>query len=143
MGISIEGIVTSKLGLASHQNAVPLLRQLTITNDGEAAIKDLILELEPSLPFAVPKTWRIDRLDAASSIVVPDRDVELKDGYLADLTESLQTTVNLRLRTCDGVIAEQRISIELLARHQWGGMPGYILLHHLWVWLLVVAPPSL
>ncbi|MDW2981755.1 hypothetical protein [Rhodanobacter sp. KK11] len=34
MGISIEGVVSSKLGLASHQNAVPLLRQLTIANDG-------------------------------------------------------------------------------------------------------------
>ena len=32
MGISLNATVSSKLGLASHQNAVPLLRQLTITN---------------------------------------------------------------------------------------------------------------
>lgn len=90
MGISIHGTITARLGLVSHQNAVPLIRELLITNNGEVAIDDLILELEPSLPFAVPKTWRIDRLDADSSISVSDRDVELKEGYLADLTESMQ-----------------------------------------------------
>ena len=37
MEISIEGIFSAKLGLASHQNAVPLLRQLTITNEGKSS----------------------------------------------------------------------------------------------------------
>ena len=121
MGISIQGTVTARLGLVSHQNAVPLIRELVITNDGEVAIDDLMLELEPSLPFAVPKIWRIDRLDADSSISVSDRDVELKEGYLADLTESMQGSVNLQLRTSDGVVAKQRFPVELLARNQWGG----------------------
>ncbi len=121
MGISIEGVVSAKLGLASHQNAVPLLRQLTITNDGEAGFDGLILELEPSLPFAAPKIWRIDRLGPESSLAIPDRDVELREGYLADLTESVQAAVHLRLRASTGLLAEQRFSIELLACNQWGG----------------------
>ena len=70
MGISIEGIVSTKLGLASHQNAVPLLRQLTIANDGVEGLDNLILELEPSLPFAAAKTWRIDRLGPDSSLTI-------------------------------------------------------------------------
>lgn len=85
MGVSIEGIVTNKLGLASHQNAVPLLRRISITNGGEDDLNDLVLELEPSLPFVVPKTWHIDRLGASSTIMLPDRDVELKEGYLLSL----------------------------------------------------------
>lgn len=121
MGISIEGVVSTKLGLASHQNAVPLLRQLTIANDGVEGLDDLILELEPSLPFAATKTWRIDRLGPDSSMAISDRDVELKEGYLADLTESMQASVHLRLRSSTGVVAEQRYPIELLARNQWGG----------------------
>ncbi|MGN8197552.1 hypothetical protein ACS8Y6_02540 [Salinisphaera sp. RV14] len=87
MAISIEGVVSAKLGLASHQNAVPLLQQLSITNEGEERLDDLVLELEPSLPFATAKTWRIDRLDPESSIAITDRDVELKKCYLANLTE--------------------------------------------------------
>lgn len=121
MGISIEGFVSTKLGLASHQNAVPLLRQLTIANDGVEGLDDLVLELEPSLPFAAAKTWRIDRLGPDSSMAIPDRDVELKEGYLADLTETMQASVHLRLRSSADVVAEQRFSVELLARNQWGG----------------------
>ena len=53
MGISIEGVVSSKLGLASHQNAVPLLRQLIIANEGAEGLDDLVLELEASLPVEI------------------------------------------------------------------------------------------
>ena len=121
MGISIEGDVSSKLGLASHQNAVPLLRQLKIANDGTEGLEDLVLELETSLPFASPKSWRIDRLAPNSSIAIPDRDVELREGYLADLTESMRASIHLRLRSGTGILAEQRFPVELLARNQWGG----------------------
>lgn len=61
MGISIEGVVSTKLGLASHQNAVPLLRRVTIANDGAEGLDVLVLEIEASLPFASSKSWRIDR----------------------------------------------------------------------------------
>ncbi|HXR91699.1 MAG TPA: DUF3320 domain-containing protein [Steroidobacteraceae bacterium] len=121
MGISIDGIVSTKLGLASHQNAVPLLRQLTVTSNDQAGLDDLTLELEPSLPFAAAKTWRIDRLGPDSSIVIADRDVDLKEGYLADLTEGMHASVHLRLCSGSAVVAERRFQIELLARNQWGG----------------------
>lgn len=121
MGISIEAIVSTKLGLASHQNAVPLLRQLTITSNDQAGLDDLTLELEPSLPFAAAKTWRIDRLGPDSSITIADRDVDLKDGYLADLTEVMHASVHVRLCSGNIVVAERRFLVELLARNQWGG----------------------
>lgn len=121
MGISVRGVVSTKLGLVSHQNAVPLLREITIENDGEKGLDDLTLELEPSLPFVAGKTWLIDRLGPDSSITVTDRDVELREGYLADLTEGVQTSVHLRLRSGDDILAEERFPVELLARSQWGG----------------------
>jgi len=121
MGISIEAMVSTKLGLASHQNAVPLLRQLVVTSSDGEGFDDLTLELEPSLPFATTKTWRIDRLDPDTSITVSDREIELKEGYLAALSESMQASVLLRLRAKGVVVAERRCSIELLARNQWGG----------------------
>lgn len=121
MNISIVGVVSTKLGLASHQNAVPLIRRLTISNSGDSDLNDLILEFEPSLPFAAPKSWRIDRLSALSSIDLSDRDIELKDGYLSDLSESMNAAIYLRLRSGDGVHAEQHFQVQLLARNDWGG----------------------
>jgi hypothetical protein len=51
MGISIEGVVSTKLGLASHQNAVPLLRQLIIASDCAEGLDDLVLEFEDKPAF--------------------------------------------------------------------------------------------
>lgn len=121
MTISIEVVVSSKLGLASHQNAVPLLRQLAVSNSGEDDLDRLTLELEPSLPFATSKTWSIDRLTKSSTIRISDRDVELEAGYLAGLSERVNASVNLRLRSGTEVLAKQHIPVELLARNEWGG----------------------
>ena len=92
-----------------------------IANDGAESLDDLVLELEASLPFASMKSWRIDRLAPNSSMAIPDRDVELREGYLADLTESMQASVHLRLRSGTSILAEQRFPVELLSRNQWGG----------------------
>lgn len=121
MGISLDATVSSKLGLASHQNAVPLLRQITITNDGNEALEGLVVEFEPSLPFAEAKTWRIDRLDADSAIDLPDRNVGLKEGFLAGLSESVRGSARFRVRSASAELAEQRLDVELLARNDWGG----------------------
>lgn len=121
MGISLNATVSSKLGLASHQNAVPLLRQLTITNDGDEALEDLIVAFDPSLPFAEAKSWRIDRLDAESAVDLPDRDIELKEGFLAELSESIRSSVHFCVRSASAELAEQHVDIELLARNDWGG----------------------
>ena len=122
MGISLNATVSSKLGLASHQNAVPLLRQLTITNDGNEALGDLVVAFDPSLPFAETKSWRIDRLDADSAIDLPDRDIGLKEGFFADLNESIRSSIHFHARSASGELAEQHVAVELLARNDWGGV---------------------
>lgn len=119
--VSIDAVVAGKLGLASHQNAVPLLRGLAVTHDGPDALDNLTLEFKPGLPFAAPKTWRIQRLDGTSSVTLTDRDIELKEGYLSSLEESMQATVRLSLHAGVEVLAEQQFAIELLARNEWGG----------------------
>ncbi|MFA5976600.1 MAG: DUF3320 domain-containing protein [Elusimicrobiota bacterium] len=121
MGVGIEGIVASKIGFASHQNSVPILRELTISNDAEIDHDDLVVELTASLPFLEPKRWRIDRLLHGSSVRIPDRDVKLHAAYLAELTESLRSDLTIRVRVGDEVIAETSYPVELLAKNQWGG----------------------
>lgn len=121
MDVWIDAAVSNKLGLASHQNAVPLLRRVAITNKVDGPIRDLVLEFEPGLPFATPKIWHIDQLNAGSTLEIPDRDVELKEAYLADLSESIRTSADFRLRSGESVVAEQSCTLELLARNDWGG----------------------
>ena len=121
MGIALEGIVASKIGFASHQNSVPILRELSISNDSELDYDNLIVELTGSLPFLEPKTWRIDRLLHESSTRITDRDVRLHAAYLADITESLRCDLTIRVQTGNLVLAETSYPVELLAKNEWGG----------------------
>lgn len=121
MEVSIDVAISAKLGLASHQNAVPLLQRVAVTNAGSEPLEDVVLEFEPGLPFAAPKTWRIDRLAGGATLDIADRDIALKEGYLADLSESVRASARFSLRSRDAVLADQTIELELLARNDWGG----------------------
>src|SRR5450830_141697 len=113
MTIKIEGVIANKIGFASHQNAVPVLRELTVHNEGEVDYNDLELELVADPPFLEGKIWRLDRLGKDSNLHISDRNLTLNAGYLADLAESLAATLVLRLRCKDEVLASQTFSVEL------------------------------
>ncbi|MDR6291698.1 hypothetical protein E9232_004232 [Inquilinus ginsengisoli] len=121
MTFEITAVVAGKVGFASHQNAVPVLRELEIASTAESAMNDLELTLTADPPFLAPKTWRIDRLAPDGPLHVADRDVALNAGFLGELTESIRGTVTLRLAAAGQVLAESAHPIELLARSEWGG----------------------
>src|ERR1700712_4592750 len=93
MTIAVQGSVAGKIGFASHQNAVPVLAELEIRNGGPETYRDLTVELSADPPFLEPRTWRIDRLVAGTSVQIADRDVKLRAGMLAELNEALAATV--------------------------------------------------
>ncbi|WP_395674619.1 DUF3320 domain-containing protein [Inquilinus sp.] len=121
MTFEITAVVAGKVGFASHQNAVPVLRELEIASTAESAVDDIALTLTADPPFLVAKTWRIDRLAPDGPLHVTDRDVALNAGFLGELTESIRGTVTLRLTAGEQVLAESAHPIELLARSEWGG----------------------
>jgi len=46
MGIRAQVSVAGKLGFTSHQNAVPLLRELVLHNDSDQSYENLTLQLQ-------------------------------------------------------------------------------------------------
>ncbi len=121
MSLSIQSTITAKIGFASHQNSVPVVRELEVVNGGEAALEHLVLELSSDPPFLETKSWRIDALREDSTLHITDRDVKLHAGYLADLTESVSGEVRLRLLKDETVLAGASQPVEILARNHWGG----------------------
>jgi len=120
--IKIEGTLAGKIGFASHQNAVPVLRELQVVNDSQTDYRNLVLELVASPPFLEPKSWRFDHLAHGASVYVDDRDVKLDPGYLSGLGESLNGNLTLTL-TCAGEnLATRSYPVELLAQNEWGGV---------------------
>lgn len=121
MTVDIQGVVTRKIGFASHQNAVPVLRELELINRSDTALEDIVLELTSDPPFLESKNWRIDRLREQTTLHITERDLKLNAGFLADLTESLAGEITLRLTKGTETLATRSFQVEILAKNEWGG----------------------
>ncbi|MGV3771180.1 MAG: DUF4011 domain-containing protein, partial [Sphingobium phenoxybenzoativorans] len=119
--MEIRASLASKVGFASHQNAVPILRDLEIDNVTDADCNALAVSLTADPPFLLPKTWRIDRVAAQTAISVHDRQIHLNAGMLGDLTENISGSVEIRAESDGALLASIRQPIEILARDHWGG----------------------
>ena len=122
---AIDAAVAAKIGFATHQNAIPVIRELSVAApvESDAPVNDLTLTLLADPPFVRAKTWRIDRMLPGDVIHVADRDVALNATLLQELTESLFGSLTLTLTDSSGVtLAEILHSVELLAHNQWGGV---------------------
>lgn len=107
---------------ASFQNAVPVIRSIGVNNPTSANIENCRLELTSNPPFLRSKIWQIDRILAGESIALSDRKIDLDAGYLAGLNEAERGELTLRLSSNDEILAEQHITVRLLARDEWGGV---------------------
>lgn len=129
LGVRIDATLVTKLNLADFQNAVPMLRELSIINASEVDARDLELRIESIPPFVRPKLWHVDALSVGADRRITDLDVQLDGALLTRLTEAETAIVTLSLRHRDAgpeKIATIERTVELLPRNQWGGIS-----HHL------------
>lgn len=133
MGIKAQVSIAHKLGFTSHQNAVPLLRELVLHNESEETYQDLTLHLRTSPTVLEEKKWNIDRLLPGTSLDIRDRDVKLNAEWLAELTENVLCEVTLCLRQGEEELFVTHYPLEALAKNEWGGsamlelLPSFII----------------
>lgn len=121
----IVATLTAKLNLADFQNAVPMLRELSIVNDATEGVKGLELSIESVPAFLKPKVWRVDAIASGERYRITDLDVQLDGALFTRLTEAEKATVSIVLRYSGGSseeLARLDWSVELLPRNQWGGL---------------------
>lgn len=129
---ALEEVAEQKVGMlvatapqvnfACQQNAVPILREIELLNPTDEDFHNLTLEMRASPAFLAPKNWHIDRLPADGGLHITDRDTRLDGDYLLNLLESQQGELIFRLLDSAGeLICEDRQSVEVLARNEWGG----------------------
>lgn len=133
MSIKAQVSIAHKLGFTSHQNAVPLLRELTLHNESEETFENLTLHLQTAPAVLEAKQWNIDCLLPGSSLDIRERDMKLNAEWLAELTESVACEVTLSLRQGDEVLFSLNYPLEALAKNEWGGnsmvelLPSFIM----------------
>ncbi|WP_455812762.1 DUF3320 domain-containing protein [Pseudomonas graminis] len=133
MSIRAQVSIAQKLGFTSHQNAVPLLRELVLHNESDQNFQDLTLHLQTAPAVLEAKQWNIDRLVPGTSLDIRERDIKLNAEWLAELTESVMCEVTLSLRQGDEEIFTLNYPLEALAKNEWGGnamlelLPSFIM----------------
>ncbi len=123
--LRIAAALGAKLNLADFQNAVPILRELSVVNDTTENLSELDLSIESTPPFLKPKHWHIDSISAGQRCHIPGLDVQLDGALLTRLTEAETATVSWILRRrgeTDIELARLEQTVELLPRNQWGGI---------------------
>lgn len=121
MTARIQSIAVSKVGFASHQNAVPILRELEVVNEGEELLEGLELRLSSDPIFLEERRWPIDRINPGTTLHISDRDLRLNGSLLSDLSEKLKAELCLDLWKGEERLSQFRCQTELLARAEWGG----------------------
>lgn len=123
--LTITAALGAKLNLADFQNAVPMLRELSVINDTSENLAELDLRIESTPAFLKSRHWHIDSVNAGQNCHIPDLDVQLDGSLLSRLTEAETATVSLVLRQrgeAGDELARREQTVELLPRNQWGGL---------------------
>jgi hypothetical protein len=119
----IDASISPKISFATHQNAVPVLRELKLSNFAEAGFEGVTLEIEADPPVFARREWRLDRILGGGEIHISSRDLKLNAGLLLQLNEAVRATETIlaRIDGQDEAVAERQFHVELLARNEWGG----------------------
>jgi hypothetical protein len=121
--VSVQCAVAPRVSLALQQNAVPILRELTVVNDTDAPLADLRLELRSDPGFCQPGTLHIDHIGARQSLHIENLKVDLSHTFLSEVQEATRGLISLRLfAPAQAVLSETTKSIDLLAANEWGGV---------------------
>lgn len=118
----IKADIAACFTYASYQNAIPVIRSVSLASSATSNIENCRLELRSVPPFLKQKTWAIDRVLAGDEIVISDRKVELDAAYLAGLNEAERGEIQLNLMRGDELLAQHVQDVRLLARDEWGGV---------------------
>lgn len=120
--VSLHVDIASSFTYASFQNAIPVVRSISVENLTAENLESCELRLVSNPPFLRAKTWTIDRILVGDSIAISDRKIDLDAAYLAGLNEAERGEVTLSLVSNGSTHATAHIPVRLLARDEWGGV---------------------
>lgn len=109
------------IGYAAIQNNVPVVRSLTVQNNGTEELRDVEVTVTCSPGFALGERLRFDRLMPGEKRNVSPLDLKPDHTYLTRLDESERAAITVRALHGEELMGEARAEIDVLAYDQWAG----------------------
>jgi very-short-patch-repair endonuclease len=120
--VHFEASTVEKTSFSMQQNAVPVVREITIVNESDETLVDVELNIGSSPAFFAQSKWRIASLPPHQRYRLQTVDLELDAGLLSRQTEAEKGSLLFTLAKGADEIAQLNVPIELMARNQWGGV---------------------
>ncbi|MBR3837661.1 MAG: DUF4011 domain-containing protein [Clostridia bacterium] len=120
-GVSIELAALDVINYTLHQNHVESVKSVTIKNDTEKDLSDLVLSITSEPEFSKPFQLHVDFVPAKKSYEIKKINLELNVDFLAGITEKVEGSLTASLFVKNEVIATKKISVSALAFDQWHG----------------------
>ena len=120
--ISLELEHASCVNFASAQNDIPVIRTLTIKNDGREPLNDLQLRVTASPSVIRPKIWAIDSLAPEETLSLQDLGTPLDTEKLSGLNETERGSLTFTVVRGGDILLREQHDLSLLAKDHWGGL---------------------
>jgi hypothetical protein len=120
--VELSYSASDHVNVAFFQNAIPILRGISVTNNLGEDLSDVTLGFSSEPPFIAPGLVTISRIKSGSQHHLPAPDLKLDQAFLAGLTASRRSEITVRVRRGHEVLVEQSKEVNLLPPGFWGGV---------------------
>lgn len=119
--LKITCSAAENINVAFYQNAVPIIRELTLENELGRDLTDISVRLSSEPAFLTPGVWRIDRLSDKATNHLRSLDLKLDSAFLAGLTASRRAELHIVVEAEGEAVADSKVEVTLLPPNHWGG----------------------
>ena len=109
------------LGYLLFHSHIPVIRKIEVTNNSDEVLEGLILFLNSSDEFSVPKQIKIDTILPRETFEINDLKIKIQGKFFAYLTERMRGAWEITIQKNDQILVKQDFDLDLLAFDQWLG----------------------
>ena len=120
--VSVSGNINASINFAMQQNYVPVIRDLVVANESDAALENIDLKISFEPEFAKAFTYHIENIPANGSVEISPVKIATNTDFLFSLTEKMIGNITVDVLRGDENIFTYQDQIELLAYDQWSGL---------------------
>ncbi|MGY3581970.1 very-short-patch-repair endonuclease [Bradyrhizobium sp. USDA 4341] len=120
--MKISCTATENINVAFYQNAIPIIRELTVENDLGSDVSGVSVHLSSEPAFVTPGVWRIDRIADKAIHHIRSLDLKLDPAFLTAITASRRAQLHIRVEAEGHPATESKIEVNLLPPSHWGGI---------------------
>ena len=122
--INVSMSVAPVINYVLHRNGVKAVQSITITNNSQVDLRDILLTIETKPAFADAETFEVSFVPAGKSYEIKSVDLHLDVDYLASMTERMDGEIKATLHKGEEIAVTYE-KIAVLAYDQWSGSANH------------------